>query len=68
MKKVKVEHFRGVHYEAFCDSCDFSAAIHTGPMCDPADVRREVRQHVLKTGHVVIIEKGDHTRYSLATE
>jgi hypothetical protein len=67
MKKVKVKHFRGVHYEASCDVCDFNEAINIKTAFDHADVRREVRQHVLKTGHSVIIEKSDHARYSLQT-
>jgi len=64
MKKVVVTHYGQVHYHAGCSGdCDFTAAIGNGR--NHADVRNEVRRHVLKTGHECWIEAGTHTTYTL---
>ena len=62
MKEIKVEHYGYVHYVAFCQTCDFQEALSEGGV---ARVRSKVRSHVKKTGHEVIIEGGNATKYSL---
>lgn len=62
MKGIDVEQYGYVHYVAFCQTCDWQAAIAPDTT---AEVRNKVRSHVKKTGHEVIIEGGNATRYSL---
>ena len=65
MNKINVEHFRGIHYHALCDMCDFTAAIRTSATFTREEVRRAVRRHVLHTGHGVTIESGKAAHYRL---
>ena len=62
MKEVEVTKYGYVHYVAFCQTCDWQAAIMPDTV---AEVRNQVRNHVKKTGHDVIIEGGNATKYSL---
>ena len=63
--KVKAKQYGTVHCYAQCWECGFDASMLTEQADTPADVRRLVRQHVLKTGHRVTIESGTSTDYSL---
>lgn len=66
MKRVVSIRYGQVHYHAGCNQCDFSTTITIeGRKKSPADVRAEVRAHVLKTGHQCWIEAGTHTDYRL---
>ena len=62
MKEIDVEQYGYVHYIAFCQTCGFQEALGSGGV---AGVRSKARSHVKKTGHDVIIEGGNATKYSL---
>ena len=62
MKEINVEQYGYVHYVAFCQTCDWQEALASGGV---ARVRSKARSHVKKTGHEVIIEGGNATKYSL---
>lgn len=61
MKRVRVSRYGIVHYLAICQDCDFSNADHA----DRERLRRQVRKHVVETGHTVTIEAGSATHYAL---
>ena len=62
MKEIDVTQYGYVHYIAFCQTCDFQEALDSDGV---AGVRNKARSHVKKTGHDVIIEGGNATKYSL---
>jgi hypothetical protein len=66
-KRIEVTTYRHAHYHAGCYSCGFSASVDSRGTT-PEDVRREVRKHVLKTGHKCWIEKGIASHYSLVED
>lgn len=68
-RRLRIRRYGIVHYHASCDQCDFAAAIQSDGHETVRDVQRAARAHVLNTaGHVVVIESGSHTRYSLEGE
>jgi len=64
MNKLKVEYGGITHYYASCSGCDWSEEDHTNPV----GVRVMVRKHVQETGHMVTIEKGVVSHYTLEKE
>lgn len=64
MKKITIRRFGIIHYHAGCNECGFTAGMQTKETPTTADVRREVRKHVLKTGHEVWVESGSQIIYT----
>tara|TARA_R110000744_G_scaffold85683_3_gene167415 strand:- start:3082 stop:3270 length:189 start_codon:yes stop_codon:yes gene_type:complete len=60
MKKVKSKYYGIVHSLARCDNCDWD-----GDDLDVGKTRKNARDHVRETGHVVHVETGTSTRYEL---
>lgn len=63
IRKIKVYHYRNVHYYAQCNTCDWVCGIRTEKAQSRSDVRNEIRKHVRKTGHSVHLESGNSTTY-----
>ena len=62
--KIKVEKFRDVVYHAYCQDCNWDAAIHSDEEPERKDVRNAIRRHVNSTGHKVDLESGSSIQYS----
>jgi hypothetical protein len=61
MPKVLHEHYGIIHCIARCDDCSW-----WGDDINSGQTRRNAKNHVIKTGHVVQVETGTATRYGLA--
>lgn len=64
MSKVKITDYGIVHCLVACEDCDWAGSDLTG--LDSTKTKREVRQHVAKTGHTVNVEVGAITKYEPA--
>ena len=62
MNKIKSENYGIIHLVAYCQNCNWSNEDHKNPQ----KVRNEIRKHILKTGHEIIIETGLARKYYLS--
>ena len=64
MKKIKSKNFGIIHVNAQCNNCDWVYQEYT----NMNKTRYLIRKHIIKTGHVVVIETGTAIQYSLLQE
>lgn len=62
-KEVCITSYGNTEYLAKCCDCGFEANFETKLARNPSDVRRLAREHVVITGHCVIIEKAYTSAY-----
>lgn len=61
--KIIVKDFGFIHYYAQCSSCEWDCGINTDKAPKAADVRKEIRKHILETGHTVNLDTGTSKEY-----
>ncbi len=62
---VKSEKYGIVHYYAQCNECSWDCGMDIDHKKRTENVRRKIKRHVARTGHVVKLDSGSSTRYYL---
>lgn len=53
-----------IHAYAQCNNCDWDAALDIRSASRMGKLRQQIKRHVEKTGHSVVLETGNSTTYS----
>lgn len=59
---MKSERYGIIHAYAQCTNCEWDAAIDIKSNSRMGKLRQQIRRHVEKTGHTVILETGSSTQ------